>query len=335
MVTAKKYILVKHFEGEPKPTDVKIEEEELPSIKNGVEAEYLSVDPYMRLYIKQLPLNSTMFGVQIALIIESKNQNYPVGKRIVGHLGWRTHTIINMSGFDENSLLELKPELLSDFGDLPLSLGLSVLGLIGHTAYLGFTEICEPKAGETLVVSGAAGAVGSHVGQIGKILGMKVIGIAGSDAKCQWIIDDLGFDHAINYKTQDVAAQLKKVTPQGIDCYFDNVGGEISSAVIYQMNPYGRVSVCGSISAYNDSPDALPKCTVIQPAMVTQQLKIEGFLMLRWKNRSMEAFEKNLQWIRQGKLVYRETVTEGFENMFSAFLDMLRGGNFGKAVVKV
>lgn len=113
------------------------------------------------------------------------------------------------------------------------------------------------------------------------------------------------------------------------------MGGEISSAVIYQMNPYGRVSVCGSISAYNANPDSLPKCTVIQPAMVTQQLKIEGFLMLRWKNRSMEAFEKNLQWIRQGKLVYRETVTEGFENMFSAFLDMLRGGNFGKAVVKV
>ncbi|CAD6230530.1 GSCOCG00006804001-RA-CDS [Cotesia congregata] len=337
MVVAKKYVVVKYFEGEPKSTDLKLINEELPSLKNGeilVEAEYLSVDPYMRLYIKQAPLNSTMIGTQIAIIVESKNANYPVGKRIVGHLGWRTHTIINMKDFDEDSLLELKPELLPDTGDLPISLGLGVLGLIGHTAYFGLMEICKPKAGETLVVSGAAGAVGSHVGQIGKILGMKVIGIAGSDEKCKWITSDLGFDHAINYNTQDVATELKKVAPQGVDCYFDNVGGEISSAVIYQMNPYGRVSVCGSISAYNANPDALPKCTITQPAMVMQQLKVEGFLMLRWKNRSMEAFEKNLQWIREGKLVYRETVTEGFENMFNAFLHMLRGSNIGKAIVK-
>ncbi|XP_074097548.1 prostaglandin reductase 1-like [Cotesia typhae] len=338
MVIAKKYIIVKYFKGEPQPSDLKLVEEELPEIKDGeilVEAEYLSVDPYMRRYTIRYPLNSTMIGGQVAKIIESKNDKYPVGKKIVGRLGWKTHSIINVDKNDDGSKLYFKPYLLPDLDDLPVSLGLGVLGNTGSTAYFGFTEICQPKAGETLVVSGAAGAVGSHVGQIGKILGMKVIGIAGSDEKCKWITRDLGFNHGINYKTQDVAVELKKVAPQGVDCYFDNVGGEISSAVIYQMNPYGRVSVCGSISAYNANPDALPKCTITQPAMVMQQLKVQGFQWLRWKDRLMEAVEKNLQWVREGKLKYRETLTEGFENMFDAFLQMLRGGNIGKAIVKV
>ncbi|XP_008558227.1 prostaglandin reductase 1 [Microplitis demolitor] len=336
MVVAKKYILVKHFNGEPKPEEFKIVEEELPPIKDGeflVEAEYLSVDPYMRFFGNRIPINGTMIGGQVAKIIESKDPNYPVGKKIFASLGWRTHSIVNVNVSDD--ILKSKPYILTDFGDLPSSLGLGVLGMPGNTAYFGLMEICKPKSGETLVVSGAAGAVGSHVGQLGKNLDLKVIGIAGSDAKCKWITEDLGFDSAINYKTQNVADELKKLAPKGIDCYFDNVGGEISSTVIYQMNEFGRVSVCGSISAYNADPNNLPKCTLIQPAVVPRQLKIEGFIVSRWNDRWNEGIVKNLELIRQKKLVYRETVTEGFDKMVDAFVSMLRGGNIGKAVVKV
>ncbi|XP_011297844.1 prostaglandin reductase 1 [Fopius arisanus] len=337
MVTAKKFVLVKHFEGEPKPDDLQIETEELPAIQDGeflVEAEYLSVDPYMRPYSARFPVGITMIGSQVAKIIESKNQHFPVGSRIVGYLGWRSHTVVNLKNFQGSGVADAPPMLLPDMGNLSPSLGLGVLGMPGQTAYFGFLEICKPKAGETLVVTGAAGAVGSHVGQIGKIAGLKVIGIAGSDDKCQWITKELGFDHAINYKTQNVGVELKKLAPNGIDCYFDNVGGEISSTILYQMNTFGRVSVCGSISSYNADSSAYPKATVIQPAAVFGQLKIEGFLVTRWADRFLEGSVKNLQWIKEGKLKYRETITNGFENMFKAFAGMLKGENIGKAVVK-
>ncbi|EGI64926.1 Prostaglandin reductase 1, partial [Acromyrmex echinatior] len=296
-----------------------------------VEAEYLSVDPYMRPYVRDISLGVTMIGSQVAKIVESKNPAFPVGKRIVGNLGWRTHTIINPK--TENEFLKQKPYLLLDIDDLPPSLGLGMLGMPGNTAYFGLLEICKPKTGETIVISGAAGAVGSHVGQIAKILGLNVIGICGSDEKCKWLIEEMGFDFAINYKTTPVAARLREVAPQGVDCYFDNVGGDISSTVMYQMNVYGRISVCGSISSYDAK--SLPKCTILQPAMVFNQLKMEGFIVRRWSDRWNEGIMQNLQWIREGKLRYRETVTKGFENMFDAFIGMMHGENIGKAIVQV
>ncbi|XP_046742912.1 prostaglandin reductase 1-like [Diprion similis] len=335
MVIAKKYVLAKHFEGEPKVSDLAIVDEELPVLKEEeylIQAEFLSVDPYMRVYTQRYPVGITMIGRQIGKIIASKNKDYPVGKRVVANVGWRTHTII-----DPNSKEHFgqPPYVLPDFGTLPASLGLGVLGRPGNTAYFGLVEICQPKAGETLVVSGAAGAVGSHVGQIGKILGLRVIGIAGSDAKCKWLKEELGFDHAINYKTQDITAALEKAAPHKVDCYFDNVGGEISNIVMNQMNNFGRVSVCGSISSYNAQSDALPKCSVVQKMVVTLQLRIEGFIVSRWDHRLMEGIEQNYQWVKEEKLKYRETVTEGFENTFEAFAGMLQGKNSGKAIVKV
>jgi len=203
----------------------------------------------------------------------------------------------------------------------------------GNTAYFGFLEICKPKAGETVVVSGAAGAVGHHVGQIAKFKGCKVIGIAGSDKKGQWLTKELGFDHFINYKTQNVEEELKKVAPEGIDCYFDNVGGEITTTVLFQMNTYGRTSVCGAISGYNEKKP--PKVSTPLFQIVGKQLKLEGFIVVRWNDRWQEGIAQNLKWIQEGKLKYQETVTEGFENTFKAFVDMLNGGNTGKAVVKV
>ncbi|KAK0167477.1 hypothetical protein PV327_004872 [Microctonus hyperodae] len=289
----------------------------------------------MRVYSTNFPLNTTMVGSQVALIVASKDPEFPVGKRIIGYFGWRTHTIVNMKATDENEVLGFSPQLIAEVDDLPMSLYLGVLGMPGMTAYFGFQEICKPKSGETLVVSGAAGAVGSHVGQIGKILGMKVIGIAGSNEKCQWLTKEVGFDHAINYKTEDIAVELKKLAPNGVDCYFDNVGGEISSKIIYQMKDFGRISVCGAISSYNADSNDTPKCSILQPYFVFKQLKMEGFIVTRWIARMNESVEQNIKWIRESKLIYRETVTEGFDNMFNAFAGILRGENTGKAIVKV
>lgn len=204
----------------------------------------------------------------------------------------------------------------------------------GNTAYFGFLEICKPKAGETVVVSGAAGAVGTIVGQIAKIKGCKVIGIAGTDEKCAWIKKDLGFDHAINYKTEAVAEVLKKCAPDGVDCYFDNVGGGISSIVISQMREFGRISVCGSISSYNLPISEWPKVPILQPAFIFKQLKMEGFIVTRWWDRWFEGISQLKEWIDDDKIKYRETVTNGFENMPQALINMLQGQNFGKAIVK-
>lgn len=205
----------------------------------------------------------------------------------------------------------------------------------GNTAYFGFLELCEPKPGETLVVSTAAGAVGSLVGQIGKLKGLRVVGITGSQEKCDWIVNDLGFDAAINYKTDNIDEELKKAAPNGVDCYFDNVGGEISSIVINQMNTFGRISVCGSITVYNSTMDAYPKLPILQPTFVFKQLRMEGFIVARWNQRWMEGITEMYGWIQDEKIKYRETVTEGFENIPQAFIEMLLGSNIGKAVVRI
>jgi len=272
-----------------------------------------------------------MIGGQVAKIIESKNEEYPEGAYLYGHFGWRTHTKTNPSLADPL----FKPYLLPDFGDLPLSLALGALGMPGNTAFFGFLELCQPKEGETLVVSTAGGAVGSLVGQIGKIKGLRVIGITGSNEKAQWITEELGFDYAINYKTADVAEELKQAAPNGVDCYFDNVGGEISSIVISQMNVFGRISVCGAITAYNLAPDTWPKVPILQPSFVLKQLKMEGFIINRWIDRWMEGVTQMYSWIKEDRIKVRETVTDGFENMPQAFIEMLQGANIGKALIRI
>jgi prostaglandin reductase 1 len=202
----------------------------------------------------------------------------------------------------------------------------------GNTAYFGFLKICKPKKGEAVAVTTAGGAVGSLVGQIAKIKGCRVIGFTGSDEKCEWLENQLGFDRAVNYKNSDIAEELRKFSPDGIDCFFDNVGGKISSIILDNMNDFGRISVCGSISGYNDQET---KVTPPQTPFVWKQLKMEGFIVSRWADSWMEGIKQNLKWIKEGHIKYRETVTEGFENQPKAFIEMLEGKNFGKAVVKV
>ncbi|KAL1509775.1 hypothetical protein ABEB36_004460 [Hypothenemus hampei] len=334
MVTAKKWVFVQPSKGFPKISDFKLEEEKLRPIEDGeflVEAMYFSVDPYMRANMPRLPKNTTMIGGQLAKIIESKAPQYPAGKYVYSNCGWRTHTIISTKQLSDD--LDLLTIILPDFGNLPLSLGLGVLGRPGNSAYFGFLELCKPKQGETVVVSGAAGAVGSHVVQIAKIKGCTVIGIAGSDEKGKWLTEELGLDYFINYKTQNIEEELKKAAPNGIDCYFDNVGGEISTTVLNQMNIFGRVSNCGSISGYNATE--VPKVPSPYFAIVGKQLTLQGFIVTTWRDRWLEGIHANLKWIQEGKLKYRETITEGFGNMFTAFTDMLQGKNVGKAIVKV
>lgn len=202
----------------------------------------------------------------------------------------------------------------------------------GNSAYYGFLDLCKPKAGEIVVVTGAGGAVGSLVGQIAKIKGCKVIGFAGTDEKCKWLESELGFDKAINYKTSDNVAALKEAAPEGIDCYFDNVGGTLSSIIIDQMRMNGRISICGAISTYNDQPVMVPSFTTFHRRL----LRMEGFMNYRWINQWMdEGMFEMLKWIQEGKIKYHETIVEGFENTSKAFIDMMAGRNVGKMIVKV
>lgn len=270
--------------------------------------------------------------------------------------GWRDLTIFNNNlDKEEKGGNHIPPYIIEPIENIPLSTRLGALGMTGLSAYFGLIELCAPKAGETIVVSGAAGAVGSIVGQIGKILNCRVIGLAGNGEKCRWLREELNFDATIDYKSENVEEALQKLTPNGIDCYFDNVGGELSSIVMSQMNDFGRVAMCGSISTYNlktnrsktkntsnvfnSNSNDLFFCHLathrpIEPIIISKQLKVEGFIVNRWFMRWDEGVAKLSKWILAGQLKYRETISNGFDNLPTAFIGMLRGENIGKALVK-
>lgn len=263
-------------------------------------------------------------------VLESKNSEFPEGSTIFGQFGWRTHKVLNPTELQKKTFQDCY--ILPNCPGHPASLGLGLLGMPGNTAYFGFLGLCEPRAGETVVITGAAGAVGTLVGQLGKMKGCRIVGFAGSDDKCKWLESEYGFDKAINYKSANLHKQLKEAAPNGIDCFFDNVGGEVSSMILNRMNDYGRISVCGAISSYNNE---IPKVPAVQSVLVFKQLKMQGFLVWRWSDRWMEGITEMAKWINEGKLKYNETITEGFENTPTAFIEMLRGKNYGKAIVKV
>uniref|UniRef100_A0A8C5LVL3 Prostaglandin reductase 1 n=1 Tax=Leptobrachium leishanense TaxID=445787 RepID=A0A8C5LVL3_9ANUR len=329
MVKSKSWTMVKHFEGLPKLEDFKLEEKELPPLKDGellLESVFLSVDPYMRPYSKRMMKpGDVMIGSQVARVVESKNPAFEVGTYHVTNVGWTTHFISDGAGFQ--SLPKEWPE------NLPRSLAVGAAGMPGYTAYFGLLEICNPKEGEVVLVNCAAGAVGSLVGQIAKIKGCKVVGSAGSDDKVTYL-KEIGFDEAFNYKTvNSLEEALKNASPEGYDCYFENVGGNYADVALQQMKQFGRISVCGAISLYNDSVPATGP--YIQTYMLFKQLRMEGFLVTRWMQRYPEAQKHLLKWIAEGKLKYHEHVTNGFENMPAGFIGMLTGENIGKAVIKV
>jgi leukotriene B4 12-hydroxydehydrogenase/15-oxo-prostaglandin 13-reductase len=329
---ARQFRLAARPSGLPKESDFRLEQTALPAPEQGqalVKTVYLSVDPYMRgrmtgvrTYADPVNLGDVMVGGAVGQVIESQDPKFQPSDFVVGYWGWQDHAVMPAA-----SLQKLDPQLA------PISTALGVLGMPGMTAYFGFLDICHPKPGETVVVSGAAGAVGSLVGQIAKIHGCRVIGIAGADDKIRHIVGELGFDAAFNYKTTaDYRAKLMELCPNGIDCYFDNVGGEISDAVFTLLNPFGRVSVCGQISQYNllTAEPGLRLLTLI----LVRQLKVEGFIVTRFQDRFREGAAQMARWIQEGKIQYREDIVEGFENTPRAFIDMLQGKNTGKMLVK-
>ncbi|XP_061921991.1 prostaglandin reductase 1 [Entelurus aequoreus] len=329
MVQAKTWILTKHFAGFPKESNFQLKVVDLPEPKDGevlLEALFLSVDPYMRPFSRvRMKEGDVMIGTQVAKVVQSKNAAFPAGTHVVGRSGWRSHTISDCS--------DLVPVMPDWPKDVSLSLALGIIGMPGLTALYGLEEVLELKAGETLLVNAAAGAVGSVVGQIAKMKGCKVVGSAGSDAKVAFL-KELGFDEAINYKTVgSLEEALRKAAPDGYDCFFENVGGPFSSVAISQMKPFGRIAVCGSISTYNDTdPQTGP---FPHMTMIFKQLKMEGFMQSRWEKKNPESLRRLMGWLKQGKLQIREHITKGFENMPAAFMGMLQGENTGKAIVEV
>ncbi|XP_070848838.1 prostaglandin reductase 1-like [Chaetodon trifascialis] len=327
MVQAKTWILAKHFDGFPKDSDFELKVEDLPSPKDGevlLEAVFLSIDPYMRPFSRvRMKEGDVMIGTQVAKVIQSKNPAFPVGSHVVGRCGWRTHTVC-----DGTDLIPIMPDWPQD---VSLSLALGAIGMPGLTALYGIEEVLGLQKGETLLVNAAAGAVGSVVGQIAKIKGCKVVGSAGSDAKVAFL-KELGFDEAFNYKTVgSLEEALKKASPEGYDCFFENVGGPFSTAALQQMKNFGRIAVCGGIATYNDSvPQTGPYPHL---TMIFKQLKMEGFLQSRWEHKHPESLKRLMGWLKEGKLQTREHITKGFENMPAAFMGLLQGENIGKAII--
>lgn len=328
MVRAKSWTLKKHFEGSPTSSNFELKTVELPPLKNGevlLEALFLTVDPYMRVASKHLKEGDTMMGQQVARVVESKSSTFPTGTIVVASTGWTSHSI------SDGKDLEKVPAGWPD--KLPLSLTLGTVGMTGLTAYFGLLEICGAKSGQTVLVNAAAGAVGSVVGQIAKVKGCKVVGAAGTDEKVAYL-KKLGFDVAFNYKTGSLGESLKKASPDGYDCYFDNVGGEFSNVVIPQMKKFGRIAMCGAISTYNrtGAPPPGPPPEVV----IYQELCMEGFIVTRWQGEvRQKALQDLLTWVSEGKIQYEEYITQGFENMPAAFMGMLKGDNTGKTIVKV
>lgn len=325
--------LVARPEGMPVKEDFNFKEIEVPKPSKGqvlVKTLYLSVDPYMRgrmsdakSYVEPFQLNEALAGGAVGEIVESESGHFQKGDFVVGMLPWQEYSLA-----DEKQVRSIDPNVA------PISTHLSILGMTGLTAYFGLLDIGQPKEGETVVVSGAAGAVGSVVGQIAKIKGARVVGIAGSDEKVSYLTDTLEFDEGINYKTTDnIYSALKKACPNGIDVYFENVGGEIGDAALSLLNKHARVPVCGAISSYNKTDrDLGPR---VQTRLIKSSALMKGFVVNDYNDRFKEGATELGQWLSQGKLQYEETITEGLENVTDAFLGLFQGKNIGKQLVKI
>ena len=319
--------------GKPQLSDFKFVEEEMPALIEGevlLKTKFVSVDPYLRgrmsdakSYVPPFELQKAMSSGVVAEVLESQNEKFKKGDFVSGMLNWKEF----QTSTGEN-LLKIDDKIA------PLSNYLGVLGMTGLTAYFGLTEIGKPQKGETLVVSGAAGAVGSIVGQIGKILGCRVIGIAGTDEKVEMLKSKFGFDEAINYKTtENMTKAIAEVCPDGVDVYFDNVGGTISDSVHANINRLGRIIVCGAISAYNDT--SVPQGPRVEHFLIRKSALMQGFIVGNYADKFPEGMKHLSQWLSEGKLIYSETIVEGFENIPQAFIDLFEGKNKGKMIVKI
>ena len=330
-VTARRVILKSRPVGAPKPSDFSVVDAPAPQPGDGeilCRTIYLSLDPYMRgrisgvkSYAKGVDPGELMVGGTVSEVLESKHPGFKAGDLVQGQDGWQTHAVSKGMG-----VRKLDP------AHAPISTALGVLGMPGMTAYVGLLDIGQPKAGETVVVSAASGAVGAVVGQIAKLKGCRVVGIAGAKDKSSYVVSELGFDACVNYKTDDLGSALRTACPKGIDVYFENVGGDITEAVVQLLNPFARIPLCGLISQYNATgPVAGPSWR----ALLTNRVLLKGFIVSDHFDR-MPAFLADVgAWVRDGRIKYREDIVEGLENAPTAFIGLLQGKNFGKLLVRV
>ncbi|WP_433723927.1 NADP-dependent oxidoreductase [Nocardia sp. CA-129566] len=337
MVDSTRIVLASRPEGAPTPANFRIETVGLPEPGAGevlLRTLYLSLDPYMRgrmsaaeSYAASVEIGGVMVGGTVAEVLESRAPSLAKGDVVLAYSGWQTHQVASASG-----VRKLDPD------KAPISTALGVLGMPGFTAYSGLLKIGQPKAGETLVVAAASGPVGSAVGQIARIKGVRAVGIAGGPEKCAYVRGELGFDIAIDHRAPDFADQLRAAVPDGIDIYFENVGGAVADAVYPLLNTYARVPVCGLIANYNATgapagPDRLPG---FFGRILTKSLTVRGFIQSEFVREMYTDFLREMSgWIAEGRVRYREDLVEGLEHAPEAFIGMLEGRNFGKVVVRV
>ncbi len=328
----RQWVLANRPDGEPTRDDFELVESEVPDPGPDealIRTLYLSVDPYMRgrmrageSYAEPWEPGDVMRAGIVAEVVESNHPEFEGGDVVFSNRYWAEYATAKGS-----ELTPVDPNLA------PISTALGVLGMPGRTAYFGTLDVAEPQPGDTAVISGAAGAVGSVAGQLSKLAGARVVGIAGSEEKIDWLTDDLGFDAGINYKEEDVADRLDEACPDGVDVYYDNVGGEITDAVVSRLNVDARVAVCGQIALYNEEetpvgPRKLGK-------LIETRARIEGLLVDDFEKRYEEANRRLARWVNGDEIEYEETITEGFENAPEAFIGLFEGENIGKQLVKV
>lgn len=325
--------LTRYPQGEPEKGDFEIFDAPLESLNEGevlVQNLWMTVDPYMRgrmrpgkSYVNAFEIGAILDGEAIGQVVESKSPDFTVGDQVRSYFGWRDAFTSNGQG------LQKLPEM-----GVPPQAFLGVLGMPGLTAYVGLLEIGQPKAGETVFVSAASGAVGSLVCEIAKLKGCKVVGTAGSDEKVSWLLDEIGIDHAINYKTADsLSKALKEACPDGIDVYFENVGGDHLTAALDAMNNFGRIAVCGMISQYN-ATKAVPGPANLTN-IIAKRLRVQGFIVSDHFDSYPAFFNDMKTWMSDGEIKWKETVLEGLENAPQAFLNLFSGDNFGKMLVRL
>jgi NADPH-dependent curcumin reductase CurA len=333
-------LLAARPQGEPKDSDFRIVETPIPTPGPGevlLRTVYLGLDPVIRLrmnegsYWPAFALNQPLGARAVCTVVQSNNPDFAPGDWVITQGAWAEYMLSNGKGMDGRALPKLDPARGS------LTAPLHVLGITGFTAYVGLLEIGQPKPGETIVVSGASGAVGSVAGQIAKLKGCRVVGIAGGARKCEFVEKELGFDAAVDYKRPDFAASLKAACPDGVDIYFENVGGAVFDAVFPLLNRNARVPVCGTVSGYNATthevtPDKMPALLL---ATLGKRLTIKGFVISDWFAKMPDFQRDAIPWLREGKLKYREEFVDGLANAPRAFLAMLKAESFGKVIVRM
>lgn len=334
--TNRQILLASRPTGQPTADNFRLVETEIPSPRPGqilIRSIYLSLDPYMRgrmnagkSYAQPVEIGEVMEGEAVGEVVESHVPGYAAGDLVLAPIGWQEYLLSNGTGVQK-----IDPSVR------PISYALGLLGMPGMTAYTGLSNIGQPKAGETLVVAAASGAVGSVVGQIGKIKGCRVIGIAGGERKGRFVKDELGFDDCLDHRQPDLAERLKMTCPQGVDIYFELVGGRVFDAVLPLLNDFARLPVCGLIAHYNDTelppgPDRVP---LLMRAMLVKRLTFRGFIVNDFASQYPQFLADMTQWLRERKLKYREDVTEGLEHAPRELIGLLRGKNFGKKLIRV